>query len=289
MGLSTTGVLLGSALGMDRPRLLVVSLLALILYITIVMMIGGGGPLFMILICGPPVLINLFGVAWTVGSRGGAILGGGIADTIYYPRDNRKPEKEYSIIKSHIQLGKYEEAIEEYKKELEENPGDVQVLWDIAAIYAYNLKKYDNAEEFLEKIISNEKTINRKMWMMAVFRATEILTKNLDNKQQARQLLNRLIERYPDSKGSMMAQIRLFGKRIDGAQLDRYYEIRIGEDTYSEVNQRLLEKWISRSQVNKLTLVMNTETGRWDQLRDLEEFKPFWPPAPTANNGHVSS
>ena len=213
-----------------------------------------------------------------LGKGTGTLIGRSFIDSLFNPKDNRKTEKEYSIVKSYVQLGKYDQAIEQYKKALEENPHDTKVLWELATISAYNLKDYNSAVECIEKIITGEKKINREMFCMAVFRAVEIYTKNLNNKHRARELLNLVIQRYPDSKESITAEIRIFGRRIDGTDIDSYYEIRIGEDTYADVNQNLIRKWISRGLITKFTLFMNTQTGRWDSLGELQEFKSYWPP-----------
>ena len=87
-----------------------------------------------------------------------------------------------------------------------------------------------------------------------------------------------MVELFPNSRESILAEIRLYSPRIDGSPEDQYYEIRIEEETYRHVNQRLLEKWIARGQVKKHTLVMDTAIGKWTDLGSLSEFAPFWPP-----------
>jgi len=246
--------------------------------------LGSYTPFFKILGIGVLIMIIFAVVFLGLGRAGGSMCGGLCAGLLFNPKDKRKPEKEHSIAKSHVQFGRYEQAIEEYEKALAEKPADVDVLWQMATLYAYNLKDYDNAAVYLEKIIADEKTVRPKMWTMAIFRAAEIYTKNLGNKERARRILNRVVERYPDSQESMTAKIRLYGPRIDGNPNDKYYEIRIEEETYRDVNQRLLEQWIGHGLVKKQTLIMDTATGKWIDLGSLDEFAPFWPP-PTSERG----
>jgi len=221
------------------------------------------------------------GTALLFGDTLGRLLGGGL----YGAWLHRKPRQEHSIAKAHAFAGRYREAIEQYEKDLVEDPSEKHVRWEIATIYAYNLNEYHNAVLWLDQILANEKESPVDLWLLASFRAAELYTKNLNNPDRARKILRRVVDRFPNSRHSRRAEVWLWGPKIDGTPEDKYYDIKIEEDYYRSVNQNLVERWIGHHELIRQSPVLNDETGKWDHLGELDEFKRCWPQVPSQNSG----
>ena len=186
-------------------------------------------------------------------------------------------KRDHSIAKSHVKFGRYLEAIEQFQKDFAQNPKDKQILWEIATIYAYNLNEYSRAVSCLEQILLDERKGLEDLWLLASFRSAELYMKNLGNPDRAREIMQSVAARYPDTHHSRRAEVWLWGPGIDGELDDRYYDIKIVEDYYRSVNAKLVQRWIGSGEVNKLTLILNPETGKWDHLGGLEELSAIWP------------
>ena len=205
-------------------------------------------------------------------------LSGGWTYSLFYPTDDRKTKKEHSIAKAHVKFGRYHQAIEEFRKALAENPDEIHLRWEIATVYAYNLKQYGKAVEELTAILKEKSKTTKELWVLAAIRAAEIYSKNLGDIDGARKVLHQVVDRYPNSRESMRAQVWLSGTRIDGRPTDRYYDIKIEGEYYRGVNQHLIEQWIETGQATIHALVLKDETGKWIKLGNMEEFTSFWPP-----------
>ena len=224
-----------------------------------------------------PIGILWYGLSYVIGIGAGHLFGGFLSRGLYNPLDRRRVKKEHSIAKSHVKFGRYHEAIEQFQKDFAEDPKDKHILWEIATIYAYNLNEYSRAVSCLEQILIDKRKGLEDLWLLASFRAAELHMKNLDNPGRAREIMQSVAKRYPDTHHSRQAEVWLWGAGINGQFDDKYHDIKIEEDYYRSVNERLVQRWIISGEVNKLSLILNPETGKWDHLGDLGEFNTFWP------------
>ena len=223
---------------------------------------------------GAATLLCIFFIV--VGLPAGKLLGNMIFDPLYNPKDTRKVKKDHSIAMSHVKFGKYHEAIEQFQKDFSEDPKDKHILWEMATIYAYNLNEYSRAVSCLDQILLDKRKGLEDLWLLASFRSAELNMKNLDNPGRAREIMQSVAERYPDTHHSRMAEVWLWGAGINGQFDDKYYDIKIEEDYYRSVNEKLVARWIGHDEILSTSLVLNPETGKWDHLGDLEAFKKYW-------------
>ena len=72
---------------------------------------------------------------------------------LIYPENTVKVFKDYSSAKKYAVQHKFNEAIEEYRNILKEDPKDINAQFEIACIYADNLKDYQKTIEEFDKTL----------------------------------------------------------------------------------------------------------------------------------------
>ena len=246
------------------------------LYVTVFYILWDAHILMYPFYLGFPLLIYLIFAGSYISQK----LSGGWTYSLFYPSDDRKIRTEHSIAKAHVKFGRFHEAIEEFRKALAENPDEIHLRWEIATVYAYNLKQYDKAVNELEAILKEKSKTTKELWILAAIRAAEIYSKNIGDINGARKVLHRVTDRFPNSRESMRAQVWLWGAGIDGRSTDMYYDIKIDGEYYRGVNKSLIGQWIKTRQAKTHALVLKNETGKWGKLGDMEEFASIWPPIP---------
>jgi len=135
---------------------------------------------------------------------------GWLADKFFgliFPKNEGKVIKEYSHIKALTAQGYYDRAIEEYKKELDNDPMNHDLMLEIAQIYHENLKNFDLAVEYYNKalaLITDDNT-----WVFVKNRLADIYLSDLDDKDKAAVVLNDIITKLPDTKYARQAGDRI--------------------------------------------------------------------------------
>ena len=126
---------------------------------------------------------------------------------LIFSKNKGKVRKEYSHIKALTIQGYYDKAVEEYKKELDNDPGNHNLMLEIAQIYHENLKNFDLAIEYYNKalaIITDDNT-----WVFVKNRLADIYLSNLDDKDKVAIVLNDIITKLPDTKYARQAGDRI--------------------------------------------------------------------------------
>ena len=117
---------------------------------------------------------------------------------LIFSKNKGKVRKEYSHIKALTIQGYYDKAVEEYKKELDNDPDNHNLMLEIAQIYHENLKNFDLAIEYYNKalaLITDDNT-----WVFVKNRLADIYLSDLDDKDKAAVVLNDIITKLPDTK-----------------------------------------------------------------------------------------
>ncbi len=135
---------------------------------------------------------------------------GWLADKFFeliFPKNKGKVAKEYSHIKALTAQGHYDRAIEEYKKELDNEPMNYDLILEIAQIYHENLKSYNLAVEYYNKAL--DFITDSNTWVFVKNRLADIYLDNLDSKNKAAIVLNDIITKLPDTKYARQACDRI--------------------------------------------------------------------------------
>ena len=127
---------------------------------------------------------------------------------LIYPEKVAKQNRDYSMAKKFIKERKFNEAIEEFKKVLKEDPGDTNIQFEIASVYADHLKDYKNAIVEYDKAIAMNP--EDSMWVLIQHRLADIYSQNMDDIHSAMERLEKIIARFPqDHKYTQQAQQRI--------------------------------------------------------------------------------
>ncbi len=126
---------------------------------------------------------------------------------LIFPKNKGKVAKEYSRIKALTAQGHYDKAIEEYKKELDNDTMNYNLILEIAQIYHENLKSYNLAVEYYNKALGFITDSNT--WVFVKNRLADIYVNNLDSKDKAAVVLNDIITKLPDTKYAQQAGDRI--------------------------------------------------------------------------------
>jgi hypothetical protein len=115
--------------------------------------------------------------------------------------------KPYSLPKSYYAKGKYEEAIKEYRKMLEEDPEDVTAQFEIADIYYGKLKNCSQAATEYREVLNRNP--DDKLWTFTINRLADIYCEHLGKPVWAIRELEKIVRRFPDSKQAIQAKKRI--------------------------------------------------------------------------------
>ena len=125
-----------------------------------------------------------------------------------------KIAKPYSLPKSYYAKGKYKEAIEEYRKILEEDPEEVTAQFEIADIYYFKLKNYSQAATEYREVLN--KNPDDELWAFTINRLADIYCEQFGEPDWAIKELEKIIRRFPDSKRAIQAKRRIESIRSKG-------------------------------------------------------------------------
>ncbi len=118
-----------------------------------------------------------------------------------------KVTKEYSVAKSLAAQGKFEEAIEEFRRGLEKEPDRLMLRLEIAEIYARDIKDYRRAILELEECLKIR--LGPTQGGSVLNRIADIYEVNLGDVEAALTTLARIAEKWPGSKPADRAQKRI--------------------------------------------------------------------------------
>ncbi len=115
--------------------------------------------------------------------------------------------KPYSLPKSYYAKGKYGEAVEEYRKMLEEDAEDVTAQFEIADIYYFKLKNYSQAATEYREVLNRNP--DDELWTFTINRLADIYCEHFEEPDWAIRELEKVIRRFSDSKRAMQAKRRI--------------------------------------------------------------------------------
>jgi tetratricopeptide (TPR) repeat protein len=161
------------------------------------------------------VLFALFG--WPlIGS-----IGERIGNSLFMPGDsNFQITPEYSTAEARIKRGKYQEAIDEYRKVISEYPSDIYPHLRIAELAVKHLNDLKLAE--LELLSALGKAKGEDSTALAAGRLADFYQLTLQDPSRALDVMKQLRETIPDTKQAKLAEERiavLEGVAHDGVPL----------------------------------------------------------------------
>ncbi|MBA7654542.1 Cell division coordinator CpoB [subsurface metagenome] len=115
--------------------------------------------------------------------------------------------KSHSLPKSYYAKGKYEEAVGEYRKMLEEDPKDVTAQFEIADICYFKLKNYSQAATEYREVLN--KNPDDELWAFTINRLADIYCEHFGEPDWAIRELEKIVRRFPDSKRAVQARRRI--------------------------------------------------------------------------------
>jgi tetratricopeptide (TPR) repeat protein len=118
-----------------------------------------------------------------------------------------KVKREYSKARSLAAQGRFEEAIEEYRRGREEEPNNLTLRLDIAEIYGSEMKDYPQAIQELEECLKFKP--GPAQGASILNRIADIYENNLANTRGARGALQRIQDLYPGTKQALQAGDRV--------------------------------------------------------------------------------
>ncbi len=122
-------------------------------------------------------------------------------------RGKGKVKREYSKARSLAAQGRFEEAIEEYRRGLEEEPDNLTLRLDIAEIYGTEMRDYPQAIQELEECLKFQP--GPVQGASILNRIADIYENNLANTMAARDALQRVQNMYPGTKQAFQAGERV--------------------------------------------------------------------------------
>jgi len=118
-----------------------------------------------------------------------------------------KVTKEFSKARSLAAQGRFEEAIEEYRRGLEREPDNLMLRLEIAEIYSSETKEFRRAITELEDCLKLK--LGSTQGASILNRMADIYDTNLHDKQAAAAALERIQRTWPGTKVAYRAQERL--------------------------------------------------------------------------------
>jgi len=125
-----------------------------------------------------------------------------------------KITRDYSKAKSLAAQGKFEEAIEEFRRGLEDEPDNVMLRMEIAEIYGREMKDFRQAISELEECLKLR--LGETQGASILNRIADIHETNLGEVEAAVATLTRIVENWPGTKVAWRAQQRIEGIREGG-------------------------------------------------------------------------
>jgi hypothetical protein len=183
--------------------------ISLVLRIVIAVVIGvfliewaGATPLLAIVgVVYGVILWALFGIPWIrrVGDKFASLYVGNDADIRIVP--------EYSVAEARAQVGKYQEAVDEYRKVIVEHPDDIYPHLRIAELAVNHLNDVKLAE--LELLSAIAKAQGNDSTTLAAGRLADFYQVTLHDPARALAVMKQLREKIPGTKQARLAEERI--------------------------------------------------------------------------------
>ncbi len=148
------------------------------------------------------VLFALFGWSFL------AAIGERIGNSLYMPGDkNFQISPEYSVAEARAGVGKYQEAIDEYRKVIIEYPDDIYPHLRIAEFAAKHLNDLKLAELELLSALGKAKGVDSTA--LAAGRLADLYQHTLQDPARALDVMKQLREKIPGTKQARLAEERI--------------------------------------------------------------------------------
>lgn len=156
------------------------------------------------------ILLVVVAIAIVIGIPIGLKVGSfaGRKFTEFLHPEPQKVSKTYSAANTFLVKGKYTEAIEEYRRVIEEDPEDITAQLKMAEIYDHKIKDFAGAIPEYEKLLTMKETEDN-LWVSVKNRLADIYSREMGNTEEALRQLQLIIERFPESKYSHQALQRI--------------------------------------------------------------------------------
>lgn len=129
-------------------------------------------------------------------------------ENLYMGRDDDFPiVPEYSIAEARVKKGKYQEAVDEYRKVIAEHPDDIYPHLRIADLAVNHLKDVKLAE--LELMSALGKASGEDSTALAAGRLADLYQHTLQDPARALEVMKQLREKIPGSKQAGLAEERI--------------------------------------------------------------------------------
>jgi tetratricopeptide (TPR) repeat protein len=148
------------------------------------------------------VLFALFGWSFLEG------VGERIGNSLYMPSDDKfQIMPEYGVAEARVKEGKYQEAIDEYRKVIIEYPGDIYPHLRIAELAVKHLNDVKLAE--LELLSAIAKASGADSTALAAGRLADFYQLTLQDPARALEVMKQLREKIPGTKQAKLAEQRI--------------------------------------------------------------------------------
>jgi len=126
-------------------------------------------------------------------------------DSLVYPTGGGKL-RSYDIAEKLVREARYTEAIAEYEKAIENDPEDLAPQIAIADMHC-KMGQYDQAAQILLQVL--DKDMPPETWCHTANRLVDIFAHKLGDAQKAVTILERIVQKYPDSTFAPYARERV--------------------------------------------------------------------------------
>lgn len=123
--------------------------------------------------------------------------------------DKGKISKDYSRAKRLLVEERFEEAIREFRRAVEEEPENVSLRLEIAEIYSRDLREYEKAIGEYEEALALGMLDSQRVSILN--RIADIYEGNLGDVEMAKQILGRITERFAGTAFARRAAERIAG------------------------------------------------------------------------------
>lgn len=123
--------------------------------------------------------------------------------------DKGKISKDYSRARSLLVEERFEEAVEEFRRAVEEEPENVSLRLEIAEIYSRDLREYEKAIGEYEEALTLGMLDSQRVSVLN--RIADIYEGKLGDMEMAKQILGRITERFAGTAFARRATERIAG------------------------------------------------------------------------------
>jgi tetratricopeptide (TPR) repeat protein len=135
-------------------------------------------------------------------------LSGGLIGKLF-AFDKGKVEKDHSKARWLVTQERFEEAVAEFRRALEGEPGNIKLRVEIAEIYSRDMKKFHAAISELEECLKHP--LSPREAASILNRIADIHETDLRDPRAARAALSRILEAYPGTNAAERAAQRMAG------------------------------------------------------------------------------